>query len=345
MSRSQSRTPKPAAESAAPHAERRTRTGPERTAEHRGGEWGRGVAARLRALLAELGTPGAPLGVRRFAERVGLSPSLVSSYLNGTRLPDAETLRQLAERTGVSLDWLLMGDGGDAPQLRGVSRTRAELADDLAVYVGHQLVALLSETPELPRLSADELAVNGPGILLRAIDQSWERFYAWLEAASASFRAFAGFQVAALDLLAAAAAGVSGRPADDQHRAATGALVALVGLAHGYIRPTPWPPSPVVARLPSDFSHGGPGASVGTPAGRVGPWMEAAGIAGPLLAHALPSDGTDALLPTGPDVEAFWRALHLVAGQAPELPDDVSVVLERSPFAPSATTWDSELPR
>lgn len=131
MNRSQSRT------LAARTAARGTTPGPARTgkqakAEHRGGVWGRGVSERLGRLKGEL-------GVRAFAKRVDLSPSLVSSYLNGTRLPEATTLRKLAEGTGVSLDWLLLGWGGDDPLCRNKTRTKGELAADLAVHLAREV--------------------------------------------------------------------------------------------------------------------------------------------------------------------------------------------------------------
>ncbi|MBA3522496.1 MAG: helix-turn-helix domain-containing protein, partial [Gemmatimonadales bacterium] len=62
-------------------------------------------------------------GVRKWADQLGLSPSLLSSYLNGGRLPNTETLRAISDRTGVSLDWLLFGEGGEEPAMRGQWRT------------------------------------------------------------------------------------------------------------------------------------------------------------------------------------------------------------------------------
>ncbi|GJG87433.1 hypothetical protein tb265_26140 [Gemmatimonadetes bacterium T265] len=134
MARSQSRTlaARTSARGAPCSNSRKPRTAKQAKAEHRGGEWGRGVAQRLRALK---GTA----SVRAFAERVGLAPSLVSNYLNGNRLPESPTLRTLAERTGVSLDWLLLGDGGDAPRYRGQDRDEVELEADIAAWVNRAL--------------------------------------------------------------------------------------------------------------------------------------------------------------------------------------------------------------
>lgn len=184
MPRSQSRTPA-VRTSAHGVTARKPRTAKQAKAEHRGGEWGRGVVARLRALK---GTD----GVNAFAERVHLAPSLVSSYLNGTRLPGAESLRTIAERTGVSLDWLLLGDRGEEPRFLGQSRTQAELAADVGAYVAHALRA--SDIPARVRAGGEigeavesfvgRVEVDGSGVLAAAVsdaqrdrDQLLERMY------------------------------------------------------------------------------------------------------------------------------------------------------------------------
>jgi RNA polymerase primary sigma factor len=45
------------------------------------------------------------------AKAVGVSPSLASMWLKGTRTPDQEALERLAKALGVDLDWLLTGRG------------------------------------------------------------------------------------------------------------------------------------------------------------------------------------------------------------------------------------------
>lgn len=42
-----------------------------------------------------------------FADFLGISRQTVGFYLNGDRIPDSEKLKQIAERCGVSSDWLL----------------------------------------------------------------------------------------------------------------------------------------------------------------------------------------------------------------------------------------------
>jgi transcriptional regulator with XRE-family HTH domain len=124
------------------------------------------------------------LGVRAFAEQLGLSASLVSSYLNGGRLPDAGTLRTIAERTGASLDWLLLGEGDDEPRYRGQSRSTAELATDLASHVTRAVAADYS----VPDDSADSAEVvftqwegDGPALLTAVERYAQERAAAWCE--------------------------------------------------------------------------------------------------------------------------------------------------------------------
>ena len=50
------------------------------------------------------------LGARRVADSVGLSTSQVSGYLNRDRLPEAASLRRVAERTGVRFEFVAVLD-------------------------------------------------------------------------------------------------------------------------------------------------------------------------------------------------------------------------------------------
>ena len=47
------------------------------------------------------------LNTTEFAEKIGLSRKNLGFYLNGDRIPDALTLRQICEKCSVSADWLL----------------------------------------------------------------------------------------------------------------------------------------------------------------------------------------------------------------------------------------------
>lgn len=47
------------------------------------------------------------MNTTEFAEKLGLSRQTVGFYLNGDRIPDALTLRQICERCSISADYLL----------------------------------------------------------------------------------------------------------------------------------------------------------------------------------------------------------------------------------------------
>jgi transcriptional regulator with XRE-family HTH domain len=110
-------------------------------------------------------------GVRRFAEKIGLSPSLVSSYLNGARLPDATSLWKIADATEVSLDWLLYGVGGETPRYRGQSRDAVALEADVAAEV-RRAIAARPDQPGQPRYH--RWGVHGRAVLADACDRAVE---------------------------------------------------------------------------------------------------------------------------------------------------------------------------
>jgi transcriptional regulator with XRE-family HTH domain len=167
MQRSQLRTPLNARAAA---SSPRRKTGPARkAADYKGGTWGYAVAERLRLLMT-----GA--SIRRFADRVGVSGSLVSSYLSGGRLPEAGTLHRIAERTGVSLDWLLCGEGGADVRYRGQSRTRAELAEDVAAFVRRGVSERLGDAH--PNLAPD---VDGQRVLDRVTHLAARSYRGWAD--------------------------------------------------------------------------------------------------------------------------------------------------------------------
>jgi transcriptional regulator with XRE-family HTH domain len=109
--------------------------------------WRDGLDRRLRQLIKAHGPSQAA-----FAKACGIDAPRVTAWLGGethpgrkrgaTRakpLPSAAHLHAIAESCGVSLDWLLFGDGGDEPIYRGQSRPdarlEAELANDVAARV------------------------------------------------------------------------------------------------------------------------------------------------------------------------------------------------------------------
>lgn len=68
------------------------------------------VAMRLRALASALG-----YNQSGFAAMVGLTQPAMNNYMRGLRRPDLEAAIQIASRTGVTLDWLYLGDRAGLP--------------------------------------------------------------------------------------------------------------------------------------------------------------------------------------------------------------------------------------
>jgi transcriptional regulator with XRE-family HTH domain len=75
---------------------------------------------------------------RQFAEWIGIDEvRTVQRWRSRKNTPQAEQLHAIAERTGVSVDWLL---GFDVPKYRGQSRaTTSSIEADLALAVEHRL--------------------------------------------------------------------------------------------------------------------------------------------------------------------------------------------------------------
>lgn len=124
-----------------------------------GGELGNGLRDRLRALIRDRATSNA-----EFARRCGIDAPRLTDWLSGAQLPSTSHLWDIAERSGVSLDWLLCGEGGPEPVYRGQTRTRAELADDVAAYLVRELHA---------REHAGELDDPESGVTSRPSIQGW----------------------------------------------------------------------------------------------------------------------------------------------------------------------------
>lgn len=110
-----------------------------KTAKNRkGGAGGDAFRDRLRCLVHEFKSQ------QEFADAVRTTGSSVTAWLNGTSLPGSKHLTRIAEQTGVSLDWLMMGEGGDQPVYRKVSRPAGSLGDDLAQEMRRRVLARLA---------------------------------------------------------------------------------------------------------------------------------------------------------------------------------------------------------
>lgn len=64
--------------------------------------------------------------VANFADRLGISDKTVGFWLNGDRVPDAENLKIIRDRLGVSIDWLLGYEDVDKPKSDTAIRTISE---------------------------------------------------------------------------------------------------------------------------------------------------------------------------------------------------------------------------
>jgi transcriptional regulator with XRE-family HTH domain len=75
-----------------------------------GGRNNADIAMRLDALVNALGHT-----QTGFAQLVGISQPALNNYLKGIRRPDIDVAIQIQMRTGVTLDWLYLGDRSGLP--------------------------------------------------------------------------------------------------------------------------------------------------------------------------------------------------------------------------------------
>lgn len=68
------------------------------------------IGMRLRALSQALGH-----NQSSFAAMVGLTQPAMNNYMRGLRRPDLDAAIQIAARTGVTLDWLYLGERAGLP--------------------------------------------------------------------------------------------------------------------------------------------------------------------------------------------------------------------------------------
>jgi transcriptional regulator with XRE-family HTH domain len=124
-----------------------------------GGRWGDGFRDRLREIIRS-DVEGAT--ARAFASRVGVGEALAGQWLNGSRLPSAESLQQILTAFGsISADWLLRGIG---PKYRGVTRSGEEIAEVLRSAILARVIASGADTAEyvefLAPLVSGELLID-----------------------------------------------------------------------------------------------------------------------------------------------------------------------------------------
>jgi transcriptional regulator with XRE-family HTH domain len=87
-----------------------------------------------------------------FAKLVEMPRQTVSDWLTGRNDPSLAQLIHLSETTNVSLDWLVLGEGGDAPVERGHWRSQ----DDVTKILAHEVATALHQAGVAGELLPDE---------------------------------------------------------------------------------------------------------------------------------------------------------------------------------------------
>ena len=68
----------------------------------------------------------------KFAEKIGLSQRTIANYENGDNIPNAEVVTRISDIFGVSLDWLLKGQGAIHPELASSEQSDKDEDGDAA---------------------------------------------------------------------------------------------------------------------------------------------------------------------------------------------------------------------
>lgn len=97
-----------------------------------------GYAARLGQVLAHLG-----INQSEFARRLGISPGFVSDAVRGLKKPGAEFLYAVRTIFGISIDWLLTGEG----TLQGSSSIDLELLNTIRLEIAVARSAIVNGDP------------------------------------------------------------------------------------------------------------------------------------------------------------------------------------------------------
>lgn len=118
-----------------------------------------------------------------FAQRCGVTTTNMGKYLRGELQPGFDVLVRIAEQTGVSLDWLLLGRGGTQARYDGQSRTNAELASDVARHVAREIAR---EQGQLCRCQLTEsmIRVDGARLLADVVQKEAGALAEWADGES-----------------------------------------------------------------------------------------------------------------------------------------------------------------
>ncbi len=102
-----------------------------------------GLGERLKASRERLG-----LNQSKLAAQLNFSsPTVVSRFERGERLPSTETLIRLAELHDIDLHWLLTGK--PAPTAQEAAKERQDAINKLARYVSSEVARLLKNRDEI----------------------------------------------------------------------------------------------------------------------------------------------------------------------------------------------------
>ena len=84
------------------------------------------IAGRIRMVRGNLSQV-------KFAEKIGLSQRTIANYENGDNIPNAEVVTRISDIFGVSLDWLLKGQGAIHPELPSSEQSDKDEDGDAAI--------------------------------------------------------------------------------------------------------------------------------------------------------------------------------------------------------------------
>ena len=83
---------------------------------------------RLRQRRQEMG-----LTRPQLAAKICVTPSAIANYENGDNIPNAEVVTRISDIFGVSLDWLLKGQGAIHPELASSEQSDKDEDGDAAI--------------------------------------------------------------------------------------------------------------------------------------------------------------------------------------------------------------------
>jgi len=100
---------------------------------------------------------------KAFAQRIGVKPETLSSYLTGKKYPGRDTLTKIAESCGVSVEWLLRGE--EAIPAGGVRLPKSPIIIDKPSIIEEDNLSD-SEYLRIPLIEGQVTAGPDGGILL-----------------------------------------------------------------------------------------------------------------------------------------------------------------------------------